>query len=257
MNRFSYDTFFQQGTTHTVCQDYAAAGTCDGYPYIVIADGCSGSADSDTGARILARCAAAFVSLLDTSCTASLASHFANLTIRQARRCLLPGLERPALDATLIIATTLADRFRVLAFGDGVIFSGNQEQNKIIEFSDSAPFYLNYLEDDDRLRAYRGLAPKVRVNGGEETDPEQTSLLFDFPFTETDRIGIGSDGWLTLVNEQGVTRELSTFEAELLAFRTRAGAFVQRRVRNGLMRKLASEGFAPADDVAFAALIKD
>jgi hypothetical protein len=257
MNRYAFDTFYMQGTTHSVCQDYALGGIADGYPYAIVTDGCSGSRDTDTGARILARCAASLVALLDNKDPDMAAKNFGNLTIRLSREFLLPGLDKSALDATLIVCVALADRFRVLAFGDGVIFASAKQLNAIIEFTHSAPFYLNYLEDEERLLAYRKIGPRVRVNDGEFKNPEDRPLLFDFLYAETDRVGIGSDGWLTFTNEHGSVVPVSDLETELLAFKTTAGAFVQRRVRNGLVKKLQKNGFSAADDISFAALVKE
>lgn len=257
MNRFACDTFFMQGTTHPVCQDYALAGSSNGYPYIIVTDGCSGSKDTDTGARILARYAASLVSLLDNNDPSMATKNFGDLTIRLSRDFLLPGLDKTALDATLIVCVALADRFRVLAFGDGIIFTADKQLNTLIEFTHSAPFYLNYLGDEERLLAYRKIGPKVRVNNGDFRNPEEKPLLFDFLYSETDRVGIGSDGWLTFTTEHGDVLPVGDIEEELLAFKTTTGAFVQRRIRNGLVKKLQKKGFAAADDISFAALIKE
>lgn len=255
MREFSYDTFFMQGTTHTVCQDYALAGDVDGYPFIIVADGCSGSEDSDTGARILARCAASLISLLDNPVPEAAAKTFATVTIRQARNFLLPGLQRSALDATLLAAVALEDRFRVVMYGDGTIFTPDAAKNINVEFTKSAPFYLNYLDDPDRLSAYRVAGPQVCINQGELQNPETTTLVFDFPYSDFPAIGIGSDGWSTFTDESGNTTALKDIEKELMAFKNINGNFVQRRIRNGLIRTLGKEGFSAADDTSFAAMV--
>ncbi|MFY0539924.1 protein phosphatase 2C domain-containing protein [Nannocystis pusilla] len=49
------DAFFTTGLTHDICEDYSRAGfRGDGTPYVVVCDGCSSSAHTDVGARLLA-----------------------------------------------------------------------------------------------------------------------------------------------------------------------------------------------------------
>ncbi len=255
MRDFASDTFFSQGTTHTVCQDYALSGVTDGYPFIIAADGCSGSPNSDTGARILAYCAANLVSLLDNESPEAAAKSFGQIAIRQARNFLLPGLANPTLDATLVVAIALKDKFRAAVYGDGFLFVPGKTIS--VECTKSAPFYLNYLDDSERLTAYQVARPMTSVNGGEAFAPETQPVVFDFSYDEIDRIAVGSDGWATFTNDHGNILPISEIENELLAFKTTQGEFVQRRIRNGLIRKIFKNGFSAADDLSFAAMIKE
>lgn len=49
------DSLFVIGSDHDICQDYVAHHNNGVKSYIVLADGCSGSKDSDVGARVLVK----------------------------------------------------------------------------------------------------------------------------------------------------------------------------------------------------------
>lgn len=142
------DSFFKIGTTHAVCQDYARTGkrAFRGGPkeevYAIISDGCSSAHDSDFGARLLTMAAEPCVyKPLD-------ADGFGHSVIGKAQSFAgAMGLPIQALNATLMVAHVERNNIVVRVFGDGVIASrtkGGQTTITQIEFSDGAPYYLQY-----------------------------------------------------------------------------------------------------------------
>lgn len=111
------DSFFEQGTTHEVCEDYSTHGE----DYAIISDGCSKQGnlkiDTDWGSRIICKAAelclpALFVDL-EEFVTATMDSSLRAVTA-------LPNLKRESLTATLLAAYHVQEMTRVVVIGDGV-----------------------------------------------------------------------------------------------------------------------------------------
>ena len=102
------DAHFARGRSHTVCQDYAVAGS----RVAVISDGCSSAPHSDVGARLLAH--AALAAAPETFVSGA----WLNAPQSTQRRM---GLPAASLDATVVIASAGDDRVEVTMFGDGVV----------------------------------------------------------------------------------------------------------------------------------------
>jgi len=136
------DSYFEQGVTHEVCQDYAL----DGNGYAIIADGCSNGGgpriDSDWGARILCKAAEDFLDFLTDPETFISAVGGKAKTIMSC----LPNLEPNCLTATLMIMEVLNDNFKAFTIGDGVV-GGKRKDGRwkihVIRFQ-RGPFYLKY-----------------------------------------------------------------------------------------------------------------
>jgi hypothetical protein len=47
------DSYFEIGSTHQVCQDYALAYASDDFAYAIMSDGCTSSLNTDIGARLV------------------------------------------------------------------------------------------------------------------------------------------------------------------------------------------------------------
>lgn len=238
------DAFFAIGKTHTVCQDYAVARK----ECVCVSDGCSSSPDTDIGARLVALAG-----------------------VGQSRRpditdCL--GLPLQVCDATQLVATRAPDAFRVQVWGDGIVIarslSGHISVHEVT-YPSGAPFYESYLWDEPRYKRYCaefGLRRVVTstMEGREalttEDDlPEPYSIMFA---PDYDLVLVGSDGWLT--GQRPVESATSrTFEsvplaeviAELTAFKSMTGEFIQRRCRR-LLQDWAKKGWHFNDDVSLA-----
>jgi len=152
------DAFFAMGSTHSVCQDYARGGVTrpgsgrpSGHNFAVVSDGCSSSAHTDVGARLLTMAAMhrfqVYGARFDPEWVLWRA-HDAGVQL---------GVDRGCLDATLLCACTRDDGvLEVNATGDGVIAARRRDGRPEVWCVDyhGAPAYLSYLLDSRRLHSY-------------------------------------------------------------------------------------------------------
>ena len=189
------DCAFRMGRTHLVCQDYAAVAAGE-FPCVALSDGCSGSPDTDIGARLLARSALSYIKTISQEegesythnspspkfrISASLGNallrekgsgvegnlhHYHQQTVCAARSYAdALQLSDMALDATLL--TLIADEAQWLAavFGDGVVAALNRAgemEVTAISYPGGYPFYPNYLADDARRQVLLQQADSTR-----------------------------------------------------------------------------------------------
>jgi hypothetical protein len=147
------DSFFEQGVTHEVCEDYARHGD----EYVVLADGCSNGGgpriDTDWGARIL--CLSAEASLPrslrsgDYSYKPEDSLEFLWRIIENAQSYYSFLLPTPpeGMCATLLTLRPIHDYLQAMIIGDGVTGGKRKDGSWVIrsvEFSNSAPYYLKY-----------------------------------------------------------------------------------------------------------------
>lgn len=241
------DSHYRIGYRHAVCQDYACHGF-EPLPYAIVADGCSGSPDSDIGARLLARQAARHIAAFATADHWATVRRCVTLATAQARRL---GLASTALDATLLIAVWTPQRVRVRLYGDGWLVQRQRDgQQRLygLSYSGNTPFYPAYLTDPARLAQYHAAAPVLHIRHDTQTtaQPFDTPVMFDFDPAELTLLALATDGLETFTNEP------TAIAAELTAFPNLNGPFVQRRLR----RALADSRLRHADDLALAVLAR-
>ncbi len=179
------DCAFRMGKTHLVCQDYAAVATGE-FPCVVLADGCSGSPNTDIGARLLARSALAHIANSSQSEGATSTQNSPSprlfwekgpgvegnlLYYHQQAICAARSyaaslqLSDTACDATLL--TLIAGELQWLAsvFGDGVVAAQNRAgemEVTVVSYPGGYPFYPNYLADDARRQVLLQQAESTR-----------------------------------------------------------------------------------------------
>lgn len=151
------DCAFAIGRTHRVCQDYAIAVTEDERAFVLLADGCSSSPDSDIGARLLVKAAQPFLpgpSAADPEWEA--AQDAALRRAAQAAQSL--DLRPECLDATLLTITASGGAFAVCCCGDGVVALGRQDgglEVYAVSYAASYPDYPSYRLDDGRREQWQ------------------------------------------------------------------------------------------------------
>ena len=274
------DCAFALGKTHTICQDYAAAMTAsNGAAWVVLADGCSSSADTDIGARLLAKSAERLLPSLSLDPErrdewAAFPDRAARAAWTCARRL---GLPSPCLDATLMTIQAGAGAFLVTVCGDGVVALGRHDgaiDVLTLSFAANYPQYASYGLDASRRRqwaAQPGNAKTVQrgtLRGAEWTlieTAESTDAVEIFAGTAAEYrfAAILSDGVQSFARTEQTETSRATFPvpaadvlAALLAFKGGQGQFVQRRMQ-AFSKECARRGWHHADDLSLAAVWLD
>lgn len=261
------DAWFHPGTTHLVCEDYATVSPPGASAVAaIVCDGCSGSADTDVGARVLAWAALAALAdgrLVDPGTAAFQASV-------AARTLALPD---DALDATLLAALVTPQGVRVVAAGDGVIGARHRDGRYELwqlEHPDGAPPYPSYVLDPDRRRDYLvtfgdTLVVRHRALDGtwSTSTAEGGQLCLTLDPVQIDLVLLGSDGLSAFcgpdvsADDEGLGTTavaVETIVGELLGVTHTAGRFAARRGRRLLHRTCPRNGWRPLDDVGIAAI---
>ena len=250
------DVFYTIGKQHEVCQDYAAQ-----LPgVLVVADGCSGSQDSDIGARLLSRAALALATELDGLDYHACGQKVLTLARQAAAPLALPPT---ALDATLMLAWQVEDQIRVRMYGDGcVIFKHKGGKTGVIqvEFARNAPYYLSYWDNPLRralyLKKHQEQPTPLRLTDSRTPElqryPIDYVLEFSFTNDEYPLLGIASDG-LGLLVDAGSRKILPVPEvvAQLLDFDALPKRFLVQHMRKLLLR-YGQEGVYALDDLSLA-----
>lgn len=290
------DAFFTKGSTHTVCQDYARAGAVvvdrawnndeliPGSPFAIVCDGCSGSQDTDIGARILASVAAY---LLENG---YVREHFFTPYVRQsvlgrAHRAVMAmggitamGGFSSWLDATMLVARFDGVATRVSIIGDGAVLvrmRNGEVALHVFEHPHNAPFYLSYMQDPARHDAYvskYGMNTTHRklvrsVDGVWSQDFESTISGWDACpeicalSSGCDLVMLLSDGAASFLKvvDTGTSRYQEAVPIvevvdELLKIKSFAGPFLQRRCQVFLDKFCKAKGWQHADDFSAAAI---
>jgi hypothetical protein len=209
------DSFFQQGVTHEVCEDYALHGP----NYFVLSDGCSNGGgpriDTDWGARLL--CKAAEDELANVPHDNDW-DWFMNRVGEEAIGYVkpIPNLNTSCLTATLLAAVAFEDKVSVFLMGDGV-YGGKRKNGNweihLIQFENSAPYYLKYHMtpgDKDRyFRDFTGTFVRTTYTGDlmdktkerwdavirlGKIDPEKPYFVHEFPVTDFEMVFGTTDG---------------------------------------------------------------
>lgn len=271
--KFNADAYFEIGTTHSVCQDYARAGHTRGSyqrTFAVLSDGCSSSPDTDIGARLLVLAAERWIGSIigpDLSAAKRL-----TLTIEDASRAArFADVTQRALDATLLCAYESWDRDRdgiaASLRGDGVVAGRRRNGSTwihVVEHTNGAPTYPSYMLDDERRRQYEatfGLALKHSTIGAFGDSPDSVGPLdWFFPACDWDLVLLMSDGVQSFqrVAQTETSRSLEPVPVEavvreLLAVKGTAGEFMKRRCQ-AFRRFCDKEGWQHSDDFSVAGI---
>lgn len=255
------DAYFTIGSSHTVCQDYARAG--QGYAFV--SDGCSGSPDTDIGARLLVLGAA---NLYQQSKMFDL-----NNATRKALLFLPEGVSRQCLDATLLSLTQWGGDVLLGVAGDGVYAALRRDgvlEVMEIEFSGNAPAYPIYLFEPERLQRYLSQTgwgvrrTRKYLDGrlvGETSEQLRESGMCGhfaaFPCKDYRAVFAFTDGVHSFQrkNENGIEPvPMLEVVQHLTAIKSFTGQFMQRRVRAFLDRHCKQHGWTHYDDLGCAAI---
>ena len=285
------DSFFTKGVSHKVCEDYTMHGEIAGNPFVIVCDGCSGSDDTDFGARLLARSAKRTLEGIHNSRAFDYAESedekysLLENDIRANLGSMLKATESDISvgDATLLMAFQYDSNIYVYMRGDGTFAYKDSETNELtiytVEFLSGAPYYLTYDLSIMNTKAYKQqfnmdktFKQIIISNTGEEIEhfPNSTTMLyhdhvfFKLPIYKKEFISIMSDGvsafqYSSKYMGERVSGAASTANIvkEINSFKNYQGEFVQRRM-NMAMRKFEKQGLENFDDVSIATIwLKD
>lgn len=258
---------FAIGRTHRVCQDYAVAGAGEGSAFVLLADGCSSSPDSDIGARLVVK--AAWCLLPDPSATSADWDAYHDAVIRRAARaaqCM--DLRSDCLDATLLTITAAGGAFTACCHGDGVVALGRRDgriEVCAVSYAAGYPGYPSYRLDAARHSRWETQPGNekciTRWTLGADDAVDEATCLSRRPYEtwtgtadEYRFAAVLSDGVhsFTETCETDTTRSprpvpLTEILPPLLAFRGSQGQFVQRRV-TAFFKDCAARRRSHADD---------
>ncbi len=241
------DSAYRIGSTHKVCQDYATHGEVWGNNYIIVADGCSSSPETDFGARLLAK------SAIWRSPGAK--QYPQSVIEKAASHCVSLGLSLQCLDSTLLIAVQAKEVVYIRMFGDGalgIVDKNGETKIYTVSFPSGAPLYPSYLLSVDRLKSYEdsfGLNQVIDTYTGDvgkrEIRSDVSWLSLDIPVNDLKLVTLMSDGIFTFKGKDAVK--------DAMAFKSFNGEFVSRRM-NRLLKDYSADGVVNTDDVSIAAM---
>jgi hypothetical protein len=267
------DSLFLIGDTHDVCQDYVSNKNSGGKSYVVLADGCSGSRDSDVGARILVKTHELYipdVNVMDFHEYAQKADGlYTHIIEETAANAHALELDPMSLDATVMsIVSNKNGDFMVTSYGDGVVALGRRDgaiEVYSVSYKEGFPNYLSYRLNQnrmDRFKAKTGNYKEITLDIMEPGKPTQTSkykssVMLDIYLGSQEKylwVAVMSDG-VQSFTERIVTDTVRTNEIvplrdvleELLAFKNFQGTFVRRRV-NRFMEVCETKKWSHSDD---------
>jgi hypothetical protein len=264
------DKYFRMGASHIVCEDYALAGSItNDFHFALVCDGCSGSDDTDIGARLLAH---AFKGVLrdfsmgdDFRERLNIDDLSKNTLLRLSNSLASLNLPVDALDATLI--AVLADQreglLHVLFFGDG--FARVKIRDKVYEYSsefNNYPLYLSYglkpeaLEKHAKVFGDKAGTMTVRTIEGSETSDYVTKIghYHDVLCLHgMDNAVVSSDGMATFCVKNQDVRNPNDMLEKFSDFKSTKGKFIERKSQK-IFRDLAKEGVSPFDDFSLAGI---
>jgi len=270
------DTYFNQGSTHRICEDYALASPGQ----VVIADGCSTGVHTDFGARLIAAAATQQnrQSLRnDERWSRILAS--ADVYRKSV------GMPVSSLAATLLIARFIDGDLPTIGvdiIGDGTVAARRRDTGVYdvynVNFPSNAPYYLRYhlSDEDQKLWGEKfgwertvttcewhpdwDLPKNTKSSTFGEPEMGIIAQTYNFPLNLYDLVAITSDGAESFLTstESGDTTRVSMFEIfkQVLGFKNTRGEFVHKRCIKAF-RQFAINGWENADDFSLAAIAGD
>jgi len=256
------DYYFTKGKDHFICEDYAFAGVApNGFPYAIVADGCTTATDTDIGARLLVRSLSRQIDLgksFDLRDAIHRASHIANAL----------GLDPACLMATVLCAQAGPKGIDITLTGDGALVARRRETKEIVvwwvNFPSGAPEYLCYITSKDKHKQYRetfGSTKIVELYNIKEDDEDagnwepirfkdQLAIKVHLNYAFYDVVGLLTDGAATFDKE--VFSKLDVIKA-LMKFKNVKGEFVKRRMRR-FLKDCRLNDIEHYDDIAMAAM---
>ena len=272
------DSAFIMGSTHKVCQDYAKHN--NDLNTVIISDGCSSSPDTDVGSRILTSIFERHLNWYMKNSKESLQADKSlfNEVINQSTRIIeLLGYSKLSLDATLLAAYPENGCIKVLTWGDGCVVARVRDTKELVvtdlEYADGYPYYLNYVFDSERQKAFldqkhgelKTTISIINPNNISATTfaVAQPFSFYAFETSKYDLVAIMSDGIrdfnkaiITETTKSNIKVNNLEMINKLFDFKSFNGLFVQRRL-NKFIKDLNKENVFNFDDFSIGAIYID
>lgn len=234
MNWFS-DSYFEIGSTHKVCQDYAAHK--DGFA--VLSDGCSTSPNTDVGSRFIC-----LNELLEEPLPMKALISTAGLV----------GVPKEALFATKlhVSVTENGEWLTPVIDGDGYLLAVSNDGQihlTLIEYPDNMPWYPVYAEIPTGRELFVDRKPTVTALAGDLTRVNPLFLCTN----QYSFLAVCSDGLGTFKTKDGVPVPALEIAKGLVDVKVRGGKFMHRRIQS--LKRNAWADLHHEDDFAIAVLI--
>jgi hypothetical protein len=255
------DAAFVTGKTHRVCQDYARAAQ-DGH-YVIVADGCSSSEDSDFGSRLL-------VKTTELELDVEFNIHQSVMKAMEIASSL--QLNKYCTDATLLLAEHKTiegfDGVVVRAWGDGAVAARHVDGSLHIfniNYPSGYPTYPSYFLDPDRAKTLESSFGKNwptidrwQIIDGEKKlidSVEAQSYPFkqQFASSEYAMVAVFSDGVSSFGDDKFRPVATTDIIIELMDIPAMKGQFVQRQI-NWMAKECAKRKWKHDDDVSMGAI---
>jgi serine/threonine protein phosphatase PrpC len=273
------DSYFEIGSTHLICQDYALSGFYKDMCYGIVSDGCSSAEHSEIGAQVLCHATRYFLALyydlfFNNSMTPGALAELLGNSIRTRAdeiRKLYP-INRDSLQATLLIALMINNQAFIFAWGDGVVIKSISSSFSIdvdeIDYPlTNAPVYLTTDMDaynkkfngqlEKRSKKYHLVFPPEKSQIiSFQTDvfrPYQSPYIDTFPILSGDYIVIATDG-LAQYLDHNAPMKTELIIPRILDYPNRNGQFLKRTM-NFMKREMIQKGQTHADDIGVVTLI--
>lgn len=146
------------------------------------------------------------------------------------------GLPDSSMDATLIVGYETDESFRVLMYGDGVVWHRNNDEvnwplhvyetfGTVNGRTASLPYYLSYKLNPRRSNDFLSANPRSFING----KAAGFSECVEYNFEKRGIVGISTDGVnaITGASSNKISAELAL--SKFLTFPVTEGAFLARR----------------------------
>lgn len=232
------DSFFSKGSSHQICQDYAAHQNAN--IVAVLADGCSGVARSEIGAQLL--------------CMSKLSGR--REFIRHADMIAYQlDLSPDVLSATTLFFEVIEQNLlSVEIWGDGAYYIKTKdglETFALYEYAENAPYYPVHFQYPRRMDAWKRYFPEnycYRIDEqGNRTLMDSVVKEFTLDLNEVEKLFLFSDGITTFQTE-------NTFDMirRFVDVPNANGEFIARKF-NFMTRKFG----LPTDDFSCIALINE
>jgi len=268
--RINTDIFLKIGDQHKVCEDYIISGS-DQCQYIILADGCSSSNNTEMGARILCHLAKQYLHYrvedvyahtVDYHKMGSWIIHNAELVARQL------GLSISCLDTTLLVSYYLDNHVHTFIYGDGaVILQKNSGEIEVqsVEFSNNAPYYLSYKIDPSRDEIYYQNKNSLFVVIERDDDSVSKAefaydaiFALEYSMSEYKTILVCSDGIKSFIKKDPRERQMIPVHGiiqPMIDFKNVKGEFLKRRLKRAL-RSFDQNGIGHVDDLSIGAYLR-